>query len=94
MGKSKADFLELLATGEYYVLRKKHDLNLDDITLRREDGAPAEIHNYPYRINQMPTYIFRELLAGGFLKAAGTDELGGTVFRPDRIKREPSPQAA
>jgi hypothetical protein len=94
MRKSKADFQELLATGEYYVLQKKDDWNLDDITLKREDGAPPGIQNYPYRINQMPTYIFREFLAGGFLEAAGTDELGGTVFRPVHIKRKPSSQAA
>jgi len=94
MAKSKADFLELLANGEYYVLQKKDDWNLDDITLKREDGAPAEIENYPYRINQMPTYIFREFLAGGFLEAAGTDELGGTVLRPVHMKRKHSSQGA
>jgi hypothetical protein len=94
MGLSKADFLELLATGEYYVLQKKYDWNLVDITLKRGDGAPAEIENYPYRINQMPAYIFRDFLAEGFLKAAGTDELGGTLFRPVHIKRKPSSKAA
>ena len=94
MRKSKADFQELLATGEYYVLQKQHDLNLDDIALMREDGAPAGIENYPYRINQLPTYIFRDFLAAGVLKAAGTDELGGSVFRPDHIKLKPSSQAA
>jgi len=94
MGKSKADFLELLATGEYYVLQKRHDWNLDDIALKRADGARAEIQNYPYRINQMPTYIFRELLAGGFIETAGTDELGGTVFRPVPMKCKSPSQAA
>ncbi len=94
MRKSKADFLELLASGEYYVLQKKHDCNLDDIALKRQDGEPAGIENYPYRINQMPTYIFRDLLEGGVIEAAGTDELGGTVFRPIQIKCKSSPQAA
>ena len=94
MRKSKADFVELLASGDYFVLQKGHDRNLDDIALRREDGQPAEIQNYPYRINQMPTYIFRELLEEGFLKEAGTDEQGGTVFRPAGVKRKPSAQAA
>jgi hypothetical protein len=88
MRKSKADFMELLAGGEFYVLQKKHDCNLDDIALKREDGAPAEIENYPYRVNQMPTYIFRDLLEGGMIEEAGTDELGGTVFRPVRMKRK------
>jgi hypothetical protein len=94
MRKSKADFLELLASGDYYVLQKEHDRNLDDIVLKREDGLPAEIQNYPYRINQMHTYIFREFLEEGFLKEAGTDELGGTVFRPAGVKRKPSARAA
>jgi len=93
MTKSKAEFLELLASGEFYVLQKKHDCNLDDISVKREDGQPADIQNYPYRINQMPTYIFRELLAEGFLKEAGTSEYG-TIFRPAQSKRAPSAQAA
>ncbi len=94
MRKTIAVFLELLASGEYYVIQKKHDRNLDDIAVKREDGQPAEIHNYPYRVNQMPTYIFHECLAEGFLKADGTDADGGTVFRPVRKKREHSPRAA
>ncbi len=93
MRKSKADFVELLASGAYYVLQKKHDRNLDDIALKREDGGPAEIHNYPYRLNQLPTYIFRALLAEGFLKEAGAGD-HGTVFRPAGRKREPSAEAA
>lgn len=86
--------MELIASGEYYVLQKRHDRNRDDITLRREDGVPAEIHNYPYRINQLPTYIFHDFLNEGFLKEDGTDELGGIVFRPAGKKRERSAQAA
>lgn len=94
MRKSKADFMELLASGDYYVLQKKHDRNLDDITVKREDGLPAEIQNYPYRINQMPTYIFRELLDEGFLKHDSAVELEGTVFRPVHNNRKSSPRAA
>ena len=81
MRKSKADFVELLASGAHHVLQKKHDRNLDDIALKREDGGPADIHNYPYRLNQTPAYIFRELLAEGFLKEAGAGD-HGAVFRP------------
>ncbi|MGO8955412.1 MAG: hypothetical protein ACLPWS_06495 [Rhodomicrobium sp.] len=81
MRKSKEEFKALLASGEYYALQKKNDWNRDDITVMREDGLSAEIHNYPYRINQMPTYIFHELLSEGVLKEDGTDEHGGTIFR-------------
>jgi hypothetical protein len=81
MRKSKEEFKALLASGDYYALQKKNDWNRDDITLMREDGRPAEIHNYPYRINQMPTYMFHELLDEGVLKQDGTDEHGGTIFR-------------
>lgn len=94
MRKSKADFVDLVSSGEYYVLQKRQDRNRDDITLKREDGLPAEIHNFPYRINQMPTYIFNELLEEGFLKEDAADEQGGIIFRPARKKREPSAQAA
>jgi hypothetical protein len=93
MRKSKADFVELLASGAYYVLQKKHDRNLDDIALKREDGGPEEIQNYPYRLNQLPTYIFLELLAEGFLREAGAGD-HGTVFRPAGREREPSQEAA
>lgn len=77
----------------YYVLQKKHDRNLDDIALKREDGGPAEIQNYPYRPNQLPTYIFLELLVEGFLKEAGAGD-HGTVFRPAGAEHEPSQKAA
>lgn len=90
----KKDFVELIASGQYYVLQKSHDRNRDDIALKREDGLPAEVHNYPYRVNQMPTYIFHELLDEGFLKEDGTDDLGNIAFRPVSRKREPSSQAA
>ena len=94
MRKSKPDFMDLIASGEYYVVLKHHDRNLDDIALKREDGRPAEIHNYPYRINQLPTYIFHEFLEEGVLKEDGTDEHGGTIFRPADKKRKASAQAA
>ncbi len=93
MRKSKNDFKELIASGEYYVLQKSHDRNRDDLTLKREDGLPAEIPNYPYRVNQMPTYIFHELLGEGFLEEDGADELG-IVFRPAGKDRERSAKAA
>jgi len=94
MRKSKADFMELIASGEYYVLQKKHDRNRDDLTLKREDGHPAEIKNFPYRINQLPTYIFNEFLKDGFLREDGTDELGGIIFRPANKTGERSVRAA
>jgi hypothetical protein len=94
MRKSKKDFMDLIASGEYYVLQKPHDRNWDDITLKREDGCSAEIENYPYRINQLPTYMLIEFLREGFLKEDGTDELGGTIFRAVDKTRKTSAQAA
>lgn len=94
MRKSKEDFMALLAGGDYYVLQKKDDRNRDDLTLVREDGARAEIHNYPYRINQVPTYIFHELLTEGFLKEDGADEDGGIIFRGVKTGGKPSLRAA
>lgn len=94
MRKSKNDFMDLIASGEYYVLNKPHDRNWDDITLKREDGRPAQIENFPYRINQLPTYIFLEFLREGFLKQDGTDESGGAIFRPAAKRCEPSAEAA
>jgi hypothetical protein len=81
MRKSKADFVELIASGEYCVLHKVHDRNHDDLALKREDGQPAEVQNYPYRINQLPAYIFNEFVSEGLLKEDGTAECGGTIFR-------------
>jgi hypothetical protein len=92
--KSKADFVELIAGGEYYVVQKANDWNRDDLTIKRNDGCPAEIHNYPYRINQMPAYILREFLSEGLLKEDGTDELGGTIFRATDKALRPSVRAA
>jgi hypothetical protein len=81
MGKSKLDFLDLLASGAYYVLQRKDDRNREDISIRRRDGLHVEIHNYPYRNNQVPAYMFDEFLEEGFIEQDGTDELGGAIFR-------------
>jgi hypothetical protein len=81
MRKSSQDFLELFVSGTYYALQKKDDPNREDICIRREDGLPAEIQNYPYRTNQVPAYIFDEFVREHFLKEDGTDEFGGTIFR-------------
>ncbi len=75
-------------------MQKKHDRHRDDITIRREDGLPAEIQNYPYRINQMPTYIFDEFVREGILEQDGTDETGATIFRPAKKGGKSSLQAA
>ena len=90
MRKSKADFLELLASGDYYVLQKEHDRNLDDIVLKREDGLPAKIQNYPYR-NQSDAHLHLPRVPGGRLprREAGTDDLGGTVFRQAGVNASP-----
>ena len=89
MRKSKLDFLELIACGAYYALQKKDDRNLEDITIRRLDGHPEEIHNYPYRTNQMPAYIFQEFLGEGILEEADRDEAGGRIFRvTERVRHQ------
>jgi hypothetical protein len=82
MRKSKSDFVELMASGEYYVLHKADDRNHDDLTLKRFDSQPCEIQNYPYRLNQLPSYIFNELVREGLLTEAGKAECGGVIFRP------------
>ncbi len=81
MRKSKQDFLELIASGDYYALQKCDDPNREDIAIRREDGLAGEIENYPYRTNQMPAYIFDELVRDGLIEKVGTDEKGGAIFR-------------
>jgi hypothetical protein len=84
MSKTKSEFVELLASGAYYVLQRHCDLNRDDISIKREDGSAAEIYNYPYRINQMPAYIFDELVRDGVLREDGKADCGGTVFRVNK----------
>jgi hypothetical protein len=88
MRLTKSELVALIMTGEYFAVMKKDDWNRDDIAIKREDGAPAEIQNFPYRINQMPTYIFDELVRGGLLLEAGRDERGGTIFRINGAKRK------
>ncbi len=94
MAKTKHDFLALIASGAYYVLQKKDDRNLEDISVKREDGLPVEIPNYPYRNNQMPAYIFNEFLRDGVIEEDGTDELGGTIFRMPAKARQRVMRAA
>jgi hypothetical protein len=94
MRKSKADFAQLIASGQYYVVQKVNDRNRDDLTIMREDGHPAEIHNYPYRTNQMPAYVLKEFLNEGLLKEDGTGEHGGTIFRATDKALRPTVRAA
>jgi len=93
MRKSKFDFMELIASGDYYVLQRKDDRDWNDIKVKREDGLPAEIHNYPYRINQLPAYLFRELISEVFLREDGSDEHGGTIYRLAQTDCKRSAQA-
>jgi hypothetical protein len=93
MRKSKADFLELIGSGEYCVVLKKDDHNHVDIAIRREDGRAAEVHNYPYRTNQIPAYILRELLEEGYLEKGETDAFS-TVFRATEKARTSNRRAA
>jgi hypothetical protein len=92
MSKSKREFLELLASGRYYARQKADDRNREDISIGREDGVPAEIDNYPYRMNQIPGYIFDDLVRDGLLKEDGKDNLGATIFRvtqkPQKTQRK------
>jgi hypothetical protein len=78
---SKAELLALIATGDYYAVQRKDDWNREDIRLKREDGLPAEIHNFPYRINQFPAYLFDELVREGVLRQEGSDATGAAIFR-------------
>jgi hypothetical protein len=81
MRLTKSELVALIMTGEYVAVMKKDDWNRDDIAIKREDGAPSDVQNFPYRVNQMPTYIFDELVRDGTLLEAGRDERGGTIFR-------------
>jgi len=94
MRLTKSELVALVMTGEYFAVMKKDDWNRDDIAIKREDGAPADVQNYPYRVNQMPTYIFDELVRDGRLLEAGRDERGGTIFRINGAKRKPPARAA
>ena len=94
MRKSKLEFMELMASGAYYALQREDDRNLEDISIRREDGVAEEIYNFPYRINQMPAYVFEEFIEEGILEQDGTDELGGKIFRVTDKGREKALRAA
>lgn len=81
MRLSEIDLLELIASGEYHLVQRKDDWNRDDILIKREDGGAAKIENFPYRINQLPSYLFDRLLKEGTLRPDGKDQEGGTIFR-------------
>ena len=87
MRMSKEELRDLILTGDYYAIQRKGDWNREDIRMKREDGLPAEIQNYPYRVNQMPAYLFDELVREGVLRRDGIDENGGAIFRVSRIRR-------
>jgi hypothetical protein len=94
MRLTKSEFVDLIATGDYLAVLKKDDRNRDDIRMKREDGQAAEIQNYPYRINQIPTYIFDEFVREQVLIQDGTDEHGGTVYRAAGTTSAPLTQSA
>jgi hypothetical protein len=94
MRLTKSELIGLIETGDYFAVMRKDDWNRDDIRIKRDDGEPANIQNFPYRINQMPTYIFDELVRSGVLLEAGTDDQGGTIFRLNRRKINSSMRAA
>jgi hypothetical protein len=81
MTKSKSEILHLLAGGDYCARQRKDDFNRDDIHLKREDGSLSHIENYPYRVNQIPSYMFEEFLREGLLQEAGRDSEGSKIFR-------------
>jgi hypothetical protein len=93
MGRPNMDFLNLIAAGSYYLLQKRDDRNREDISIQRDDGVCAGIHNYPYRLNQMPAYIFDELVREGMLEQSGSDERG-LIFRATEKARQMVLQAA
>jgi hypothetical protein len=81
MTKSKSEILQLLAGGGYCARQRKDDFNRDDIRLRREDGSASHIENYPYRVNQIPSYMFEEFLREGLIQEDGLDPEGSKIFR-------------
>ena len=94
MRMSKEELLALILTGDYYAIQREDDSNRVDIRIRREDGAVANIQNYPYRINQMPAYLFDELVREGVLRKDGIDEDGGMIFRVSETSHKPYTRAA
>ncbi len=94
MRMSKAELLNLIATGDYYVIQREDDWNREDIRIKREDGLAAEIVNYPYRINQMPAYIFDDLVRKRVFQQDGIDENGAAIFRLSARGRKALTRAA
>jgi hypothetical protein len=94
MAQSKTDILQLLASGVYHAVQRMDDRSGDDIRLRREDGVRAEIDNYPYRVNQIPAYMFDEFLRDGLIHEDGTDDQGGKIFRSTDKARKKLSRAA
>jgi len=94
MRMSREELVGLILTGDYYAIQKKDDYNREDILLRREDGRPAQIQNYPYRTNQVPAYLFDELVRERILRPDGADENGATIFRVATDARKAFTRAA
>jgi hypothetical protein len=94
MSLSKRDFLDLMATGDYYARQRRDDHSRVDISIVREDGIPAGIPNYPYRTNQMPAYIFDAFLREGVLIEDGKDGSGASIYRAAVKVRKIKPNAA
>ena len=94
MRMSREELLDLVLTGDHYAIQRKDDWNREDIRIKREDRLVAEIQNYPYRISQMPAYLFDELVREEVLRQDGIDEDGGTIFRVSERSRKPFTRAA
>ena len=72
MRMSKAELLDLIASGDYYVIQRKDDRNSEDIRIERQDGAAAEIINYPYRINKCWCIYSMTLYGRPFFEKTGS----------------------
>lgn len=94
MRMSREEFIDLIMTGQYFAIQRKDDFNREDIRVKREDGGIAEVLNYPYRVNQMPAYLFDELVREGILRQDGVDEDGAAIFRVATGVRKAFTQAA
>ncbi len=84
MAKTSSEILRLIAGEGYYAFQKIDDYNRDDIRLRREDGSEPHIENYPYRVNQIPSYMFEEFLRDGLICEDGLDSEGSRIYRRTR----------
>jgi Protein of unknown function (DUF3800) len=90
MRLSAVELLKLIATREYYLVQKRDDWNRDDIRIRREDGGPAKIENYPYRINQFPSM---QSIYNDFQNLLASDNDTGMVIVDSRVKHLNTPVA-